>query len=322
MNMHSRATIHWVLFVIGLGVSPGAGATRVPTLPIKDLFQKTALIFIGTAKEAPEACRGVEPPCTGVAFTGVEVVAGKRDTAAELAFALPEGAFPDGTSLKVAGAPQFNSGERYLVFVRAGGWYLTPVTNWFHSVFREFAVGAPGSSAPASLFVDHDGRVVTGLDERGFQLGERIAPPAQLMRREQVTRGGAQSGMASSAPPTIDDKVKAALASGDAPAIARLGMPKDRLIEAIARYAQQIGLSQSEPIESKPRKSGRYDTQRRPEQSEAGLGKAAPELPLAKESTFGTKGHDLDIARQRPEKRQPLPSTPGNETIPGAVSGR
>jgi hypothetical protein len=208
----------------------------VAQLPVKQLFAETALIFVGTAKDAPEICKRVDGPCTGVAFTNIEVVAGKFDTSQGVEFALPEGSLPDGTSLKIAGAPAFLSGERYLVFVRAGAWRLTPVTNWFHSVFREIQVGPQGQQI--TLFVNDDGRAVTGLGEQGFELGERIAPPARQLRTALNTPGGGQSGIKSNRPPAFEASVKAALASKDPKLIARLGMPKEKLARNHYRLRQ------------------------------------------------------------------------------------
>ena len=287
---------------------------RVAKLSAKELFQKSAMVFIGTAKEDADICKGLEPPCTGIEFTSVNVVASKFDPPRRLQFALPEGPLPDGTSLKIAGAPEFIPGQAYLVFVRAGAWHLTPVTNWSYSYYRQ--VGLDRQRDQDSLFVDDQGRVVTGLDEHGFQVGARIAPPSTVLRTA-TTRGGGTSAVVNSSPPSIDEKVKATLAANDPKAMSQLGMSRESLVNTIAQYAKMFGLNQTDRVQLRPSRSGAYDVQQKPAQTEPGMEKAVYERPLPRSAIFERKGRDRDLETVGdPEKPQKSIPGPGAEANP------
>jgi hypothetical protein len=303
----------WLGVLAALLVASNAGATRVARLPAKALFPKTALVFIGTAKPAPEVCKGVDPPCTGIAFTDVEVVAGSFDTTQPLEFALPEGQLPDGHWLRIVGAPVFHPGERYLLFVRAGAWHHTPVTNWYHSVFRELEVGPKGQQS--ILFVDDDGRAVAGLSEAGFELGPRIAPPAWRQDPGLRDRHGARAGVRSTLPSPLEPAVKAALLSGDPKAVAQLGLPKEKLLPLIARWSREIGLSKDQKIQARASRSGRFSSQRKAAGDQPGMEKAAVELPTPGEEVPSKQGRERDAAvKEEPPK--PAANDAGKEIDP------
>ena len=50
------------------------------------------------------------------------------------------GFHPDESLSYSVGAPVFEKGNAYFVFLRNGDWNITPVTNWYHSFFREVEV--------------------------------------------------------------------------------------------------------------------------------------------------------------------------------------
>jgi hypothetical protein len=241
----------------------------------------------------------VPPPCTGVAFEKVEVWAGQLDAASaeRLAFALPEGELKDGTWLRVAGAPRFAPGERYLVFVRAGEWSITPVTNWFHSVFRELPVGREGRQR---LYVDPAGLVVTDLTEKGFVLGERIAPADDEFAGEDAP-GAGRSGVRLSEAPPVSEKVRKLL-EDPAADVAQLGLTRERLKEAITRLAERYPLRSATEIRYRPRGGGGASAvQRKPEASEAGLEPARVVPAQHAKEVFGKPVKDRESAPE-PEK--------------------
>ena len=297
-----------ILILPALFVVSGADearATRVRPMPVKDLFQGTALVFVGTARDAAEPCKEVPQPCRGVAFDKLEVVAGSLPReSAELAFALPEGRLADGTELRIVGAPVFEPGERYLVFVRSGEWFLTPVTNWFHGFFREIAVGPEGRD---TLFVNHQGLAVTGLGEEGFILGERIAAPRDVLE----TARGARFGTASNDVAPVAEKVRKLLAQG---AAAELGMPKEKLLAEIARWSERYGLGTRGEVRFAPSRAGTALEQLRPEGTgQGGLAKATPTPLVYSKEVFpgiATKDKEVKGPGERPRGRQ---STPGRE---------
>lgn len=159
-------------------------------MPMRELLARTSLVFLGTVEKVDGECSGRQRPCTRVLFRNVDVIRGKPP-GQEIAFQLPEGRLEDGTSLRLMGAPRFAPGERYLVFVRRGDWYLSPVTNWLHSVFRE--VGA--RDREGRFLVNSAGLAVTGIDDAGFVLGDAIAAPDPVWSGEQRAAATGRVGL-------------------------------------------------------------------------------------------------------------------------------
>src|SRR5262245_32267618 len=113
-----------VLLLLSLTNVQPIGATRVPKLGIDELLTQSALVFVGTVSAMDFGCHSKGHPCTQVTFVDIEVIVGVFQEK-ELSFFLPEGPLGDGTSIKIAGAPIFERGERYLLFVRGGDWHMT-----------------------------------------------------------------------------------------------------------------------------------------------------------------------------------------------------
>jgi hypothetical protein len=248
-----------------------AHAARVPRMSMKELFASSGAVYVGTVSSVETPCPGRKPPCTRVAFTDIELIAGTLPEK-DVAFDLPEGLLEDGTVLTIVGAPMFHVGRRYLLFVRAGDWFNTPVTNWFHSVFRE--VRLPGDQSRA-FFVAPDGRAVVGIDDNGFRLGERLALPEGALTRSQDDVG-AQPSLAVSGGTPLSDAMKELLA-GRAP-LQRFALPRDDLLNQLRVLARTNPLRTDVPVRFVP--AGSPLTRRQAPRvgaAEPGLGKAAPE---------------------------------------------
>lgn len=276
-----------------------AVATRVPLMPLPDLFGRSAAIYLATVRSVETPCPDREAPCTAVTFADVELVAGRLPEG-ELRFLLPEGVLPDGTWLGVLGAPRFHEGLRYLVFVRAGDWYNTPVTNWFHSVFREVAL--PGS-AGESFFVDPFGRAVLGVDAAGFHLGEALAPPEDAL-------GGGPLGALASRPvaglsqgPRPSAEAREALAGERS--LDEMALPAGALVEAIRALAETYPLAKDGAVSLAPA----APALRRAQASEERMG-LEPAVPEPAREPDSGDGFSPD-SRPLPEPMVRRPAGPG-----------
>jgi hypothetical protein len=129
------------LLTLGVLGAP-AGATTYLRLTPQAMLGKASLVFVGTVAEVSVTNDG-GTPWTHVRFTvdtpleGVPVDAGGKATK-PVALAFLGGTVPGGPSLAVSGMPQFETGEKVLVFAydqvyaspivgfRQGLWRITP----------------------------------------------------------------------------------------------------------------------------------------------------------------------------------------------------
>ena len=149
-----------------------------------DLVDKTALAFTGTVIESDPTHfdETRQEPVTKVTFLINEVMKGETSDQ-DLELFLPGGVYPNGEVLEYENAPVFQDNETYLVFVRGGPWSITPITNWWHSAFREAEVDGK------RMLINQFGRAVTKVDGNGFAVGPRVSLPEQtLMSRSRAQR--------------------------------------------------------------------------------------------------------------------------------------
>jgi hypothetical protein len=270
-------------------------ATTVPKMGMETLLQKTSIVFLGMVKDVDPQCEGDKKPCTRVTFVDITVIKGPGKYQ-ELTFFLPEGILEDGTFLKIAGAPHFEPGERYLVFIRNGDWHLTPVTNWFHSVHREVRFGEKDKKR--TFFVDYQGRAVVDVNEKGFKLGERIAPPDGIGRTYADSMRG-RTGPVYDVPIPFNPQLREAQRKtrfvSEALDAAKLGLNTDEIIKKITIWDrkavkalpdQEIVIryrSATSPLQSKQPKLGRWK-KAEPEEDLDTDHYVKPETPGAKPS--------------------------------------
>jgi hypothetical protein len=112
-------------------------------------------------------------PCTVVRMNVVEVIKGGALTST-LEFCALGGIEPDGRVSLPIGAPSFNEGETYLLFLKPSAWTISPVVNWTLGVLREVQDG------DREILVSADGSSVTDIDEDGIQVGKQVDKPEQI----------------------------------------------------------------------------------------------------------------------------------------------
>jgi len=147
-----------------------ASATVVPQQPLNELLDATSFIFIGEVIELDEYAweEDTGNPQTEVMFSVNEVIDGDyaEDT---IKFTLPYGYLEDDSYFEIVGSPHFLEGEEYLLFVRDGDWYLTPITNWYWSVFRNETIDG------TEYWVTQDGLLLESFDSNGAKIGPKVA---------------------------------------------------------------------------------------------------------------------------------------------------
>jgi hypothetical protein len=157
-----------ILAILVFAVSSTASAAFVPKMDYSELVEKTSYIFVGTVTDVSYNSHSTDPQ-TLVTFEVELELMGQHGN--EITFVLPEGPFDDGTFLDITGTTQFIEDHSYLLFIRAGEWYMNPVTNWFHSSFRTVSVDG------SDYFVNHVGHCIRDINESdAFELGAMIEP--------------------------------------------------------------------------------------------------------------------------------------------------
>jgi hypothetical protein len=112
-------------------------------------------------------------PCTVVRMSVVEVIRGGALTST-LEFCSLGGIEPDGRVSLPIGAPSFNEGDTYLLFLKPTAWTIAPVVNWTLGALREAQDG------DRQILVSGDGSGVTNIDDDGIQVGNQVDKPEQI----------------------------------------------------------------------------------------------------------------------------------------------
>jgi len=167
-------------------LSSSVMAANVPQMTFDELLKNTSIAFRGKViKRNPgHYDRSRAEPVTRIVFQIDQVLFGATQQQ-QLEFYIPGGRYPSGEVLEYDSAPVFNEGSDYLVFVRDGPWSVTPVTNWWHSAFRETTI------AGETVMVNQLGQGVTSVGEAGFEVGQQISQSetALIARDEGVSTG-------------------------------------------------------------------------------------------------------------------------------------
>lgn len=163
----------WLILCAVIFVAGGpARAARQEAIGLDELLYRSALIFEGVVTAVDITAGGDKAARTRVVFELARVLRGAADRSV-LTFELPEGLLPDGRLVETAETPRFAAGERYVVFMRGGGWRLSPVLDWQQGVLRLATVGG----WPVAL--GDSGRCVEALDRSRMRFGPRVAPRLQ-----------------------------------------------------------------------------------------------------------------------------------------------
>jgi len=170
--MRSRLRALAILFLLALYTSvQGVRATTVISMDLDALVDKAGLIFTGTAvhREVVLSQDG-KFPFTFITFHVDDELKGKvRDHVLTLRF---HGGNFGNQVVEVVGTPEFEIGERYLLFVSDNGTTSFPVVGWRQGQYR--FVREPRSGG--SVLVDYQGQALGGI-ERGNWMRHAIARP-------------------------------------------------------------------------------------------------------------------------------------------------
>ncbi|HSP96869.1 MAG TPA: hypothetical protein VL049_06445 [Candidatus Dormibacteraeota bacterium] len=149
--------------LLGIVAAPRAEATTVIAKDFSALCAEAELIFVGTV--ASSESRWSDPQRqaieTVVTFTDLTWLRGGPQAQIELRFG---GGELDGLHEAVAGVPQFNVGDRRVVFAHAGH-LVSPIVGFNQGLFRV----VDGAGGPVVL--DADGKAVTGVGRAALQRG-------------------------------------------------------------------------------------------------------------------------------------------------------
>ncbi len=124
-----------VLAIVLLLAAPG-WATTVIQKSFAEMVQESEIIAVGTVTAiAAEWDAAHHRPFTLVTFSTLDVLKGTH-TEPELTLRVLGGPHPDGSILQVASMPQFNLGERLVVFVAGNDHYAVPLVGIWQGVYR------------------------------------------------------------------------------------------------------------------------------------------------------------------------------------------
>ncbi|UCF05880.1 MAG: hypothetical protein JSV33_02250 [bacterium] len=206
--MHCKRSLIFVVLLIGVAAfmsCNGSGDKRAdsddtPTRPekvvvsspdpnLEEMVGISPVIFHGTVIGVRFGDHeGTQQPYTFVQFGGVEFL--RRDSKPPvdkngiLEISYLGGLLDDGRRLEVSVSPYFEIGKRYLVFLRGGGWRLSPIPGVNKGVFRLIGriqgdpVVATSGGVPIGEFVE--GRPITARrvslaqEENGIERGVRV----------------------------------------------------------------------------------------------------------------------------------------------------
>lgn len=193
--------------------SQPAGATVVLPVDVHGLIDRSAVIFVGTVVHQEVALTGDGAfPFTLVTFRVERLLKGSNDLG-ELTIALPGGAIGEGDFYVIEGAPEFVTGERYVVFARGNGVRGFPIVGWRQGVLRLVRDGRSGEQ----IATDADGRPIRGL--AGAEWVKQAAPgdaaPAgiQVLGTNGVAITEPAPAVAAPAAPVPAERVLGALGS-------------------------------------------------------------------------------------------------------------
>jgi hypothetical protein len=152
----------------GLGILLATGtssATILGRMDLPDLFKASDLVFTGVLSTTSVDLDSTGLPWTLYTFEDIEVVAGEY-SGSEFSLRCPGGLL-DGLITKVHATPDFQVGERSLVFFEEANW--CQVAGWFQGEFK--VVAATDGSGDFQV-VNPAGRPAVSLGSNGFVWGE------------------------------------------------------------------------------------------------------------------------------------------------------
>ena len=142
-----------------LAASRGAGNSVLP-MSFSEVVESAEVVAAGTVTAINETWDAEqEAPFTEVTFSNLDVVKGQVG-GEELTLHFLGGPDPDGYVLVVSGMPQFEVGDRAVVFSAGNGVQISPLVGWSQGLYRLFY--DPGQDA--FTVADHVGRAVVAIE--------------------------------------------------------------------------------------------------------------------------------------------------------------
>ena len=137
-----------------------ARATTVEPMTFSEIVDGAEVIAVGAVTAIADTWDAErEIPFTEVTFSVLEVLKGEVG-GAELTLQFLGGPVPEGSTLVVAGMPQFAVGDRAVLFAAANGLQACPLVGWWQGLYRLFY----DAGQDAFTVADHAGRPVIGID--------------------------------------------------------------------------------------------------------------------------------------------------------------
>lgn len=142
----------------GMGWPAVSHATTLLPIDAEGLVDQAHLIFVGTAlRHEVVLSKDQTFPFTFITFQIDETLKG-RTPDRELTLAFPGGMI-GGDVVEIVGTPEFETGEKYLLFVRANGAREFPILGWTQGQFRF----AQDPLSGTRILVDTQGRALLGI---------------------------------------------------------------------------------------------------------------------------------------------------------------
>jgi hypothetical protein len=265
-RLHRTAAALLAAGFIGLGFSGGAAATALPYKDIVQLATEADGIVIGTVRALQTVVTSPGEIHTYVSIQPQEVLSG-RLAQRELTLQVL-GGFDGQRGVHIVGAPQFQAGERVLLFVQGNGRDLVPFVGWGQGVFR-----LQRDDAGVERVLDVEGQRVVGVQGRhllrdgaaaspGSEARPHVhvvgAPPVTLMREAAVQADAGQ---------TDDGSAVQMQRIGAAPLAAMPALPLAQFIAEVQRHAGSGGgreLASVQPGETRAQAEGRAEASTQP----------------------------------------------------------
>ncbi|MCY4636558.1 MAG: hypothetical protein OXG04_18980 [Acidobacteria bacterium] len=146
-------------------------ANSVLPMSFSEVVESAEVVAAGTVTAINETWDAEqEAPFTEVTFSNLDVVKGQVG-GEELTLHFLGGPDPDGYVLVVSGMPQFEVGDRAVVFSAGNGVQISPLVGWSQGLYRLFY--DPGQDA--FTVADHVGRAVVAIENQEGRMESRLS---------------------------------------------------------------------------------------------------------------------------------------------------
>lgn len=182
----------FMLFCVLCCTAVQASATTLPYKSWKDLFAEADGVVMGTVKDV-QSSAAERDVYSFVTLTGVSMLAG--DYQGDVLTLRIQGGMVKNNGQHLVGSPNFQPGERVILFVLANGDYAVPLVGWGQGVFRLQRDPASGREWVS----DSDGNGILAIRDGHVIKEQRASGEARIlgapdMLRRQEGRGAGHAG--------------------------------------------------------------------------------------------------------------------------------